>query len=83
VKLGDILYRQKKLNEAVKHWGESLKFRPKQPHVIYNRLGSAFYKLGKADEAVENWSRSLELEPEQPDIKNNIAAASVEKAKGQ
>lgn len=83
VKLGDILYRQKKFNEAVEHWDESLKFNPEQPHVIYNRLGSAFYRLGKVDEAVRNWGRSLELEPEQPDIKNNIAAALVEKTKGQ
>ncbi|MHC4365654.1 MAG: tetratricopeptide repeat protein [Planctomycetota bacterium] len=82
MKLGDILYRQKKFNEAVKHWGESLKFNPKEPYAIHNRLGSAFYRLGKVDEAVKNWGRSLELKPEQPDIRNNIAMVLAQQKAG-
>ena len=61
-----------KLNDAVEHFNESLKIKPRAAKV-HNNLGNALSKLGKIDDATEQYRTALSLEPDFSDAHYNLA----------
>jgi tetratricopeptide (TPR) repeat protein len=61
--LGDLLYLQKRLEEAAAYRQEAVELDPKS-RIAYMRLGSVLRRQGKLNEAVACYRKAIELEPE-------------------
>jgi tetratricopeptide (TPR) repeat protein len=62
VNLGTIIEERGQVEEAIRHYRESIRIQPIQPEA-YNDLGSALRTQGKLDEAAAQLHRSLEIDP--------------------
>jgi tetratricopeptide (TPR) repeat protein len=61
--LGCVLQQQGKDAEAVTHFAEAVRIKPRYGHALAN-LGLTLRKQGKAAEAISIYERALEVEPE-------------------
>jgi tetratricopeptide (TPR) repeat protein len=78
--LGLVLTRQGKIHDAIRHYREALRIRPRHSNAL-NNLGSAFFNLGKIDEAIEMHRRALDELPENAFARSNLGRALVEKGR--
>jgi tetratricopeptide (TPR) repeat protein len=62
VNLGTIVEERGQVDDAIRHFRESLRIQPLQPEA-YNNLGSALRTQGEFDEAAAQLRRSLEVDP--------------------
>jgi Tfp pilus assembly protein PilF len=76
--LGDILAGKGKFNEAIYHFAEAVKSRPKKA-TLENTLGRALASQGKFDEALPHLTTALQIKPDFAEAHYNIAIALVAK----
>jgi len=62
VNLGTIIEERGQVDEAIRHYRESIRIQPVQPEA-YNDLGNALRTRGEFDEAAAQLRRSLEIDP--------------------
>lgn len=60
--LGNLLAKDKKLEEAIKHYRETLRLKLDYPEAHYN-LGKALVKMGKVEEAFLSYSEAVRIYP--------------------
>ena len=78
--LGLILARDGKTKDAIRHYREALRIRPRHSDAL-NNPGSALFKLGRIDEAIEMQRRALDELPGNAFARNNLGRALVEKGR--
>jgi tetratricopeptide (TPR) repeat protein len=71
VNLGTIVEERGQVEEAIRHFRESLRIQPVQPEA-YNDLGNALRTQGELDEAVAQLRRSLDVDPRYILAHNNL-----------
>lgn len=71
VNLGNELFREGKLEEALKAYEEAQVHMPDDEDVFYN-LGIVLTRLGRESEAVRSYQRALELLPDYAEAHNNL-----------
>jgi protein O-mannosyl-transferase len=76
--VGEVLFRQNRLDEAVSYFRRSLQFRPDYPYARYN-LGMTLFRKGDTDEAIAEWQRVLSVQKEDPGTLTDIGNALVQK----
>ena len=62
VELGNTLYSQALMNDAIEQYREALRLNPR-PAIVHNNLGIVFQEQGRTDEAIGEYRRALELDP--------------------
>lgn len=70
--LGNILYKQGKLEEAVKQYQIAIKLRPDFIEA-YNNLGNVLLEMGRVEESATQYRTALKLRPDITDIRINLA----------
>ncbi len=72
--MGNILYRQGNVIEAMEYWNKALNINPKRAD-IYRSMALLSMKKGKFDEVITQYRKALEIEPQLPDVYSNIGHA--------
>jgi tetratricopeptide (TPR) repeat protein len=72
--------KEGKYAEAVSHYRESLRLKPRFAQVESN-LGNALLRMGRGDEAVTHYSEALRIMPNYPDAHNNLGVALEKQGK--
>jgi tetratricopeptide (TPR) repeat protein len=65
------------LEQAMKHFKETLKIKPRDTDALFN-LAGALVKLGKPNEAMVHYNRVLELKPDDAQTYNALAIVQVQ-----
>jgi len=73
-RMGIVLTRQRRLDEAVAHFSKALEFTPDVAE-LHNNLGVALAEQGKAGDAAHQFSEALRIKPDFPDARANLARA--------
>ena len=71
--LGNRLQAEGKLDEAISHYREAIRIKPKYARAHYN-LGCALFRLDGLDEAISCYNKALELKPDYAEAENNLGA---------
>jgi tetratricopeptide (TPR) repeat protein len=74
--LGLALVRVGKVQEAIGHYEQALRFDPDSLKAHYN-LGNALLRVGRVQEAIGHYEQAVRLEPDYADAHNNLGAALV------
>ena len=69
--LGNIYFRQGKLDQAVKHYSEALRINPGFA-LAHNNMGAAMLRSGKIEEALFHFRQATILEPGNIDAQRNL-----------
>lgn len=72
--LGVALESQGKLDEAIRHYREALRFRSDYTLALKN-LGYAYFQQGKYNQSIEQLEKLLQLEPYLEDVRMNLTYA--------
>ena len=78
--LGNVLFQQGKLDEAVFHHKESIRIRPDHARSHYN-LANVLARQGKLDEAVKYYTNVTNINPGDADAYNNRGVVLAEQGK--
>ena len=78
--LGNVLKGSGKIDEALKHFGRSLKLAPNSAE-IHNNVGNVLCELGKIDEAIEHYEKALSLKTNFSEAHYNLATVLLEQGK--
>lgn len=71
--IGDVLYKQKKYQEAMAEYQKVLTDeRGELKAKAFYNIGNSFYKLDQYQEAVGSYQKTLEIDPEDLDAKTNL-----------
>jgi peptidoglycan/xylan/chitin deacetylase (PgdA/CDA1 family)/uncharacterized caspase-like protein len=73
---GQLLYREKKYNEAVQKFQAAVDLQPGHA-VLLNNLGYLYYVMGRYDDAVMYLQKTLAADPKRKEAHGNIADALV------
>jgi len=73
---GQLLYREKKYNEAVQKFQAAVDLQPGDA-VLLNNLGYLYYVMGRYDDAVTYLQKTLAADPKRKEAHGNIADALV------
>jgi tetratricopeptide (TPR) repeat protein len=76
--IGEVLFSQSRLDEAINYFRRALQFRSDYPYARYN-LGTTLFRKGDIDDAIAEWQRVLSVQPEDPGTLTNIGNALVQK----
>ena len=76
--LGNVLFRQAKYAESIKHFEQAIKSQPENES-FYNGLGSALLFMDRIKDSEQVFKTSLDLQPKNPDTHYNIGAVFWEK----
>ena len=71
-KMGNMLHKQGKLEDAIESYIQALKLNPNFVEV-YNNLGNVLKELGRMDEALESYKRALIINPDYLEACYNMA----------
>ncbi len=74
--LGDALDKRGRYNEAIHHYGESLRIKPDDAFV-YDKLATDLDIVGRLDDAVAYYRMSLQLEPGNAKVHNNLGITLI------
>jgi tetratricopeptide (TPR) repeat protein len=74
--LGQALYREGRVPEAMRRYEEALRLRPNYPETHYN-LATALAATGQLPAAVSHYETALRLQPNYPAAQNNLGNALV------
>ncbi len=69
--LGNALERQGSLKEAISHYSEALKVKPKYA-MAHSNLGLVLVQQGRLDDAIRHFLEALRIRPEDEKIHNNL-----------
>jgi len=72
--LGNVLKKQGFLEEAIKHYVETLQIDPNYEKA-HSNMGNALKKLGRMDEAIEHYMEALRIKPSFSSAHNNLGNA--------
>jgi tetratricopeptide (TPR) repeat protein len=72
--MGNVLYRQGNVIEAMEYWNKALEINPKRGD-IYRGMALLSLKKGRFDEAITQYQKALELAPRLPDAYSNMGHA--------
>lgn len=72
--MGNILYRQGNVIEAMEYWNKALTINPKRSDV-YKSMALLSLKKGLFDEAITQYQKALEMDPRLPDAYSNMGHA--------
>ncbi len=77
--LGGALYRQKKFDEAVQQYQQSIERTtdPKEKASSYHNLGNSMVKAQKYAESIDAYKKALKLNPSDNDTRYNLAYAQA------
>lgn len=78
--LADMLRKQGRQDEAIRHYAESLRLNPEQPTVHYG-LANILMDMNKLDEAVTHYNEALSLKPDYLEAQSNLANALAKQGK--
>ncbi len=78
--LGLALKSQGKLDEAIKHYNESLRINPDYANA-HNDLALVLTRQGKLDEAIAHYTAALKLDPDLYPVHSNLADALARQGK--
>ena len=76
--LGNVLLRQEKYAESVKHFQQAIKTQPENSN-FYNGLGAALLLLDRIKESEQILKTAMTLEPKNPDVHYTTGAMFWEK----
>jgi tetratricopeptide (TPR) repeat protein len=76
--LGNIYFRQGLIDEAAKHYAESLRINPSFV-LAHNNLGAAMLRTGNIEKAIFHFQAALRLKPNDHDVLNNLHKALMYK----
>src|SRR3989441_7964310 len=74
--LGNVLYEQGKLTEAIEHYQRALRIQPDYARA-HGNWGVALARQGKPAEAIEHYREALAIQPDHADAHNNSGKALV------
>jgi tetratricopeptide (TPR) repeat protein len=69
--IGNVLFEQGKLDDAVFHFRKALEIKPDYAECYYN-LGNVLVQKGQIEDAILQFRRASELKPDYADPKNNL-----------
>ncbi|MBD2203332.1 DUF3808 domain-containing protein [Calothrix sp. FACHB-1219] len=72
--LGNVLFRQKRLEEAITSYQEAIRLKPKYA-LAYNSLGIVHASQSQWDDAMAQYRKALEINPNYADALTNLALA--------
>ncbi len=78
--LGTTLAKQGEQEEAIKHYYEALRIKPRYAEV-HNNLGNSLVKQGEREEAINHYYKALNLKPLYAAAHNNLGKALAEQGK--
>ncbi len=78
--LAESLWRQGKIDEAVRHFFEAMRIRPNSAQAHYN-LGTALASQGKLEEAIAHYSEALRINPNLAAAHSNMSVALARQGK--
>lgn len=73
--LGEVLVKQKKLDEAVTCFQKAISLKPDYFHAHYNLGTALMFRRGRIREAVHHLERAVSLRPESTEARANLARA--------
>jgi tetratricopeptide (TPR) repeat protein len=76
--LGNIYFREGKLDKAIHHYSESLRINPGFA-LAHNNLGAAMLRAGDIEKAIFHFQTALRLNPDDKDARNNLNKTLVHK----
>ncbi|MHC4842410.1 MAG: tetratricopeptide repeat protein [Planctomycetota bacterium] len=81
--LGEAMYEQERIDEAVSHYWQALRIKPDYAEV-YNNLGVALADQERFEAAIDNYLKALKIEPQLAAAHSNlgVALAKVGKHEG-
>jgi protein O-mannosyl-transferase len=77
-RLGLVLSKEGRLNEAISQYREALRLKPDDADAHYD-LANALYRKGLWDEAISEYREDLKLSPDDPEGHNNLGAVLFRK----
>jgi Flp pilus assembly protein TadD len=75
--LGNALFHEGWLDEAITHFQKALDIRPRDAY-LHNNLGHALLVNRRVDEAITHFGEALELRPNYADAHNNLGLALLQ-----
>ena len=72
--LGNIFFSQKKFKDAISHYKEAVKIKPKYV-AAHNNLGNALVQEGKIKEAITHYRKALSISPDLIEARKNLELA--------
>ena len=78
--LGTTFAKQGEQEEAIKHYYEALRIKPRYAEV-HNNLGNALVKQGEREEAIKHYYKALDIKPLYFKAHNNLGKALAEQGK--
>jgi protein O-mannosyl-transferase len=78
--LGNALYHQGRVDEAIPQYRETLQINPGNANACYN-LGRALFQKGKVDEAITQYQKTLQIQPDFAVAHNNLGIALFQKGR--
>ena len=78
--LGTALKDHGKLSEAIKHYTEALRIRPKYVDAHYN-LGNAFVRRSRISEAISHYTEAVRIKPNDAEVRNNLGSVLFKQGK--
>ncbi len=78
--MGNVLLHQGKIESAIEHYMEALRFKPDHAEVL-NNLGMALMYQGKYEEAMSQYRGALQIKPNQAKVYNNMGVLMAKEGK--
>jgi Tfp pilus assembly protein PilF len=79
-KLGNILFQEGKLQEAISHYTEAMRINPNFVEG-HNNMGNALFRQGKTEEAITHYRNALRYTLDYADVHNNLGVALAHQGK--
>ncbi len=79
-KLGNVLFRQGRIDEAMPHYTEALRINPNFVEA-YNNIGNAWVYHGDVQHAIDYYRKALSQAPDYADAHNNLGFALARQGK--
>jgi Flp pilus assembly protein TadD len=76
--LGNALFEEGRLNEAIRHFHEALRIKPDHAEAHYN-LANALVRKGQTDDAIGHYQQALQLKPDDAKSHYNLGVAFLQK----
>jgi tetratricopeptide (TPR) repeat protein len=78
--LGNALFLQGKVDQALGHYAEALRLQPNYPEA-YNNRGAALSSTGQVDQAIDCYTQALRLRPDYVDAHYNLGGVLFSQGK--
>jgi tetratricopeptide (TPR) repeat protein len=72
--LGTVFFQQKRMDEAIAHFQQSLEIKPDYAEAHYN-LATVLLQQGRTDEAIAHFQKAVEIKPDHASAHKNLGIA--------